>query len=129
MLAAAQHAALDELRPAKRQRQHGLAAYVGPRGGHVLLGVRISVYWPDDNAFYKVDPFLPQQMPQSEGLSATFHDSLMAAAKWLPSQSPALPCQGDGRVHSQLVQKFLSMVCYTLVPIVNPAIESPRLRI
>ena len=102
MLAAAQHAALDELRPAKRQRQHGLAAYVGPRGGHVLLGVRISVYWPDDHAFYKVNPFLPQQMPQSGGRSATFYDNLMAAA-------------------------YIYMDCYMLLTIVNPAIKSPCL--
>lgn len=56
MLAAAQHATVDELRPAKRQRhrQLGLRQYTGPPGGHVLLGVRISVYWPDDDAFYKV---------------------------------------------------------------------------
>ena len=54
LLAAAQHAAADELRPAKRQRQRSLREYVGPPGGHLLLGVRISVYWPDDDAFYKV---------------------------------------------------------------------------
>ncbi|CAL5225630.1 g8486 [Coccomyxa viridis] len=53
MLATAQHAMADELRPAKRQRQRSLREYVGPSGGHVLLGVRISVYWPDDDAFYK----------------------------------------------------------------------------
>ena len=54
MLAAAQHATADELRPSKRQRQRSLREYVGPPGGHILLGVRISVYWPDDDAFYKV---------------------------------------------------------------------------
>ena len=59
MLAIAQHAMADELRPAKRQRQRSLREYVGPSGGHVLLGVRISVYWPDDDAFYKVRPSLP----------------------------------------------------------------------
>ena len=59
MLAAAQHATADEQRPAKRQRQRSLREYVGPPGGHVLLGVRISVYWPDDDAFYKVSPSPP----------------------------------------------------------------------
>ena len=53
LLAAAQHAVADELRPAKRQRQRCLRAYVGPPQ-HILLGARISVYWPDDDAFYKV---------------------------------------------------------------------------
>ena len=53
LLAAAQHAAADELQPAKRRRQHSMRAYVG-HPEHVLLGARISVYWPDDDAFYKV---------------------------------------------------------------------------
>ena len=53
LLAAAQHAAADGVRPAKRQRQRCLRAYVGPPE-HILLGARISVYWPDDDAFYKV---------------------------------------------------------------------------
>lgn len=57
LLAAAQHAAADEVRPAKRQRQRCLRAYVGPPE-HILLGARISVYWPDDDAFYKVCFFL-----------------------------------------------------------------------
>ena len=53
LLAAAQHAAADELQPAKRRRQRSMRAYVG-HPEHVLLGARISVYWPDDDAFYKV---------------------------------------------------------------------------
>ena len=53
LLAAAQHAAADELQPAKRRRQHSMRAYIG-HPEHVLLGARISVYWPDDDAFYKV---------------------------------------------------------------------------
>lgn len=65
LLAAAQHAGAEERRPAKRQRQQGLRGYVGPPE-HILLGARISVFWPDDDAFYKVCPGLaPQHWPSS----------------------------------------------------------------
>ena len=52
-MAAAQHKCALESRPLKRKRTLGLKSYVGPPS-HVLLGVRISVFWPDDHAFYKV---------------------------------------------------------------------------
>lgn len=52
LLAVAQQKALVEERPPKRKKRMGLRSYVGPPS-HVLLGARISVFWPDDNAFYK----------------------------------------------------------------------------
>ena len=53
MMAVAQQKAVLESRSLKRKRSLGLKSYVGPPS-HMLLGVRISVYWPDDDAFYKV---------------------------------------------------------------------------
>ena len=44
--------AASEARPAKRGRSARLNHYVGPPA-HVLVGARISVFWPDDDAFYK----------------------------------------------------------------------------
>lgn len=52
-IAAAQQRRAAEERPAKRKRRQVLRAYAGPPS-HLLLGARISVYWPDDDAFYKV---------------------------------------------------------------------------
>lgn len=52
-MAAAQQRGVLEARGLKRKRGLGLKSYVGAPS-HVLLGVRISVFWPDDNAFYKV---------------------------------------------------------------------------
>ncbi len=40
-------------RPPKRGRTARLDHYVGPPA-HLLVGARISVFWPDDDAFYKV---------------------------------------------------------------------------
>lgn len=44
--------AASEARPVKRGRSARLNHYVGPPA-HVLVGARISVFWPDDDAFYK----------------------------------------------------------------------------
>lgn len=44
--------AASEARPVKRGRTARLNHYVGPPA-HVLVGARISVFWPDDDAFYK----------------------------------------------------------------------------
>ncbi|BDA40778.1 probable DNA mismatch repair protein MSH6 at C-terminar half [Coccomyxa sp. Obi] len=52
MMAVAQQKVVLESRSLKRKRSLGLKSYVGPPS-HMLLGVRISVYWPDDDAFYK----------------------------------------------------------------------------
>ena len=53
LIALAQQKRALEVRPLKRRRRQVLKAYAGPPS-HVLLGARISVYWPDDRAFYKV---------------------------------------------------------------------------
>lgn len=53
MMAVAQQKFVLESSSLKRKRSLGLKSYVGPPS-HMLLGVRISVYWPDDDAFYKV---------------------------------------------------------------------------
>lgn len=44
--------AASEARPVKRGRSTRLEHYVGPPA-HVLVGARISVFWPDDDTFYK----------------------------------------------------------------------------
>lgn len=66
LMAAAQQKSVLESRSLKRKRTLGLKSYVGPPS-HVLLGVRISVFWPDDHAFYKVCRLLlaPGQCPCS----------------------------------------------------------------
>ena len=62
--------AASEARPVKRGRTARLNHYVGPPV-HVLVGARISVFWPDDDAFYKARrhvvpcrPHLSAQLPK-----------------------------------------------------------------
>ncbi|KAK9821750.1 hypothetical protein WJX81_002727 [Elliptochloris bilobata] len=52
LVAEARSMAASEARPVKRGRTMRLNHYVGPPA-HVLVGARISVFWPDDDAFYK----------------------------------------------------------------------------
>ncbi len=63
-MAGAQQKSVLESRSLKRKRGLGLKSYVGPPS-HVLLGVRISVFWPDDHAFYKVCRLHRQAVPLS----------------------------------------------------------------
>jgi hypothetical protein len=62
MVALAQQKAVIDERPLKRKRRAGPDCYVGPPQ-HVLMGVRISVFWPDDDAFYKAR--LPTRSPHT----------------------------------------------------------------
>ena len=84
LMAGAQQKSVLESRSLKRKRGLGLKSYVGPPS-HVLLGVRISVFWPDDHAFYKVCRLHRQAVP----LSATALDPF---AVWGCCRYKAGPC-------------------------------------
>lgn len=72
-MAVAQQKVVLESRSLKRKRSLGLKSYVGPPS-HMLLGVRISVYWPDDDAFYKVCSQSPATEPFCEACLKPGHD-------------------------------------------------------